>query len=103
MAESASYIVKAETCQILSLGENTRWSLSVAKVLCTLILAHCGGTPHIPILDILSDGQTRVGTPHRILRCFRSIGGGHRTFQLRLSCQIFKLGWGHRTNLELKH
>ena len=44
-----------------------------------------------------SDVQTRVGTPHKILRCLRS-RGGHRIFQLRLSTQMFKLGWGHRTN-----
>ena len=35
-----------------------------------------GGAPHIPIEVIWSEVQTRVGTPHKILRCFRSIGGG---------------------------
>ena len=33
-----------------------------------------GGTPHIPIKDIWSDVQTRVGTPHKTLRYFRSRG-----------------------------
>ena len=28
------------------------------------------------------------------------MGGGHRTFPLRLSGQKFKLGWGHCTNFE---
>ena len=74
-----------------------------------------GGTPHIPIWDIWSeaqngrtphilieviwtDFQTRVGTPHKDLRCLRSRGGGgHRIFQLRLFGQNFKQGWGHHT------
>ena len=84
-----------------------------------------GGTPHIPIEGIWSDIQARVGTPHKILTCLRSkggghrtfqlrenidvhqrvgtphmnmcLGGGHRTFQLRGSSQIFNLGWGHHT------
>ena len=34
-----------------------------------------GGTPHIPIWNIWSNVQTRVGTPHKILRCLRSRGG----------------------------
>ena len=33
------------------------------------------GTPHIPIDGIWSDIQSRVGTPHKILRCLRSRGG----------------------------
>ena len=34
-----------------------------------------GGTLYNPIWDIWSDVQTRVGTPHKILRCLRSRGG----------------------------
>ena len=30
----------------------------------------------------------------------RQRGGEHRTFQLRLSGQMFKLGWGHRTKFQ---
>ena len=33
-----------------------------------------GGGPHIPIEDILSDFDIRVGTPQTILRCWRSRG-----------------------------
>ena len=47
------------------------------------------GTPHVPFKVIWSDVQTRVGTPHKVLRCFRS-QGGNRTFHLRLSGKILK-------------
>ena len=40
-----------------------------------------GGTPHIPIEGIWSDIQARVGTPHKILKCWK-IRGGHRTYHL---------------------
>ena len=43
-----------------------------------------GGGPNIPIEDILSDFDIMVGTPQKILRCWRS-RGGHRTFPLRVS------------------
>ena len=38
-----------------------------------------GGTPRIPIEVMLSDAQTRVGTPHKLLE---------------------QLGWKHRTTLK---
>ena len=41
------------------------------------------------------DVQTRVGKMHKM-------GGGHPTFQLRLSLQTFILVWGHQTKLHLK-
>ena len=64
-----------------------------------------GGIPHIPIWDIRSDDQTRVGTPHKILRCLRSIGGGtpHIPIEVRVGTPhkvLEQLGWGHRTKLE---
>ena len=49
-----------------------------------------GGTPHIRNRGIWLNVQIRVGTPHKILKCLRNKGGGHRTFHLRVSCQMFK-------------
>ena len=77
-----------------TLGDKSWARLTIQRTRCLRIR---GGTPHIPIWIIWSDVITRVGTPHKILRYFWSRGGGHRTFKLRLSGQIFKLGWGHRT------
>ena len=54
---------------------------------------------YIPIEGFWSYVQTRVGTPHKILRCLKS-RGGHHTAQLRVSGQMFKLGWGHRTKFQ---
>ena len=34
-----------------------------------------GGTPHTPIEGILSNIQARVGTPHKILKCWITRGG----------------------------
>ena len=45
---------------------------------------------YIPIEGFWSYVQTRVGTPHNILRCLRNRAGGHRTFHLRVSGQMFK-------------
>ena len=42
-----------------------------------------GATPHIPIMDIWLDVQTRVGTPHKILRCIRSRWG---TLHIPIEC-----------------
>ena len=42
-----------------------------------VVLEAEGGTPHIPIWNIWSNVQTRVGTPHKILRIkSRSLKGG---------------------------
>ena len=66
-----------------------------------------GGTPHIPIEVIWSDVQTRVGTPHKILRCLRSRGGGtpHIPIEVRVGTPhkvLEQFGWGHRTALKGK-
>ena len=40
------------------------------------------GTPHIQIWDIWPDLQTRVGTPHKNLRCLSSRGGNTAKVEL---------------------
>ena len=73
------------------------------------------GTPHNPIRDIWSDVQTRVGTPHKILRCLRSRGGRGTPHipnevmwsdvQTRVGTPhkaLEQLGWGHRTKYLFK-
>ena len=67
-----SYI--AGTCQILSLAENPRWRQYNIWESDERGHLRWEGTPHIPFWEILSDVQTRVGTPHKILRCLRSRG-----------------------------
>ena len=62
-----------------SAGSATLEDTSLARLTSELIICfriRWGGTPHIPIWDIWSDVQTRVGTPHKILRCLRSRRGG---------------------------
>ena len=73
-----------------------------------------GGTPHIPNWDIWSDLQTRVGTPHKILRCLRGIGVGTTHIPIKVIWSnvqtrvgtphkaLEQLGWGQRTKFLLK-
>ena len=36
-----------------------------------------------------------------LIICLRIRGAGHRTFQFETSRQMFRLGWGHRTNSKI--
>ena len=47
-----------------------------------------------PVEDIWSVVQTRVGTPHKILKCLRT-REGHCTFKSKVYGPMFKLWWGH--------
>ena len=58
------------------------------------------GTPHITYNPRLGTPHAtfvrRAGTTHSIFK--QDVRGGHRTFNLMISSQMFLLGWGHRTN-----
>ena len=51
-------------------------------------------------LGLLIRCSNQGGDTAQNSKMFEKQRGGHRTFQLRLSGQMFKLGWGHRTILK---
>ena len=94
--------IRTSSAGSATLGD-TSWARLTTKL--TRCLRIGTGTPHISIWNIWSDVQTRVVTPHKFSNTSKAEGGwgGHRTFQLRLSCQMINLGWGHRIFLLRTH